>query len=1226
MNVMVTQKETLGAERDWQHGTLLGKVAVITGAAGNLGSVITRRYLSEGATVVFTGRNPERTEAARANAVAEAGVPDNHASCVTMDAGKPDDVRAAIEEVIRRYGRIDILLNNAGSAGPRTTVENLPFTTEELAALRATGAMDTETVGDAVHNILGVAWNLVRIAAPYLTPGASVINVSSIFSRTEYFGRAAYVVPKAAMNVLSRRLAAELGPRGIRVNTLVPGPIASERIRSVFATMDRLRGDPQGSMATRAFSQMTLARPGEDGTLEKTFPTPADIAGACVFLGSNDSAAFNGADFEVTHGMQVQPESRSTWMARPTLRSVDAAGASVLLVAGNQLDEALAIARTLLDCDARVALALANEDLAAQARARLPGLGAPGRVASVALDRTDARALDLLLREGVEGISTFSAAVVLPAHGPERFQGLLSEASDAQIEDFVAGELCGMLAIARGLTRAWKSHAADAREPRCVFLTNGSDDAANAFSGLLEAATEELIRVWRDESRVERGLGRRANTIWANQIIRTVNNEPENVPFSAGHTARLLFKDQKISEINLYLPASIADASGARRALVGVWENLAGLHLGKVALITGGSAGIGGQVARLLALAGAKVMIVARRGQELEDTRQRIENELRDAGLPDPARRIRTLAGIDVGDPATLPRAVKATLAAFGRIDYLINNAGVSGAEEMAVDMSLEAWRYTLEANLISNYALTHAVAPLMKAQGAGYVLNVSSFFGGEKYLAVAYPNRSDYAVSKAGQRAMVETMARVLGPEIQFNAIAPGPVDGDRLAGTGGKPGLFERRGRLILEKKRLNAVHAGLIRALREGAQIDDLLTRIATNDTATVANDPATPKPLAKLATSITREGDAACHCGQHFLTPVIAERLIARLRRGGYLQSSVKFAATTGSAWLAQIPREPFFAAADLAREAEKVRSGVLKLLNLGKMPTETDIALATVFFLADRAVSGETFLPSGGLSLERSVTERELFGSPTPERLTKMRGETVWLIGEHLTPHLAEAARRFANDCAAGRIIAITRTPEAGKALAESANLPAGVLHNMACGEDLEACMEAALASFGRPTTVISTPFAPLPDALFDSKNGTLDADGFRNVVEANLTHHFRVARIASLLDLSQLVLVSPDVPEDAGAEAFALANFIKTTLHAFTLTLAVENERLVHDVVVNQVNLTRRVRSEEPRDEAERLEEVRRFGRACLLAGAPLHDLDDSRYRARINRGMAITV
>jgi malonyl-CoA reductase / 3-hydroxypropionate dehydrogenase (NADP+) len=130
------------------------------------------------------------------------------------------------------------------------------------------------------------------------------------------------------------------------------------------------------------------------------------------------------------------------------------------------------------------------------------------------------------------------------------------------------------------------------------------------------------------------------------------------------------------------------------------------------------------------------------------------------------------------------------------------------------------------------------------------------------------------------------------------------------------------------------------------------------------------------------------------------------------------------------------------------------------------------------------------------------------------------------------------------------------------------------------------------------------------------------------MVQDNLTHHFRVARKASLIDGTQLVLVSPDVPagSDKGGAGFALANFVKTTLHAFTATLAVENERLVHDVPVNQINLTRRARSEEPRNQAEHQEEVKRFGRAVLLAGAPLPDAEDSRYRSRIYRGMAITV
>jgi malonyl-CoA reductase / 3-hydroxypropionate dehydrogenase (NADP+) len=274
------------------------------------------------------------------------------------------------------------------------------------------------------------------------------------------------------------------------------------------------------------------------------------------------------------------------------------------------------------------------------------------------------------------------------------------------------------------------------------------------------------------------------------------------------------------------------------------------------------------------------------------------------------------------------------------------------------------------------------------------------------------------------------------------------------------------------------------------------------------------------------------------------------------------------------------------------------------------------------------VSGETFMPSGGLNVERSTTERELFGSPKQERLDQMAGKTVWLIGEHLTDYLAASARGFI-DAKVARVVLLTRTKAGAKAIA--AGIGAGPVETIVVGEAiddaLEAGLDSALAQWGYPTTVVSTPFKPLPDALFEGEN-PLDAAGFADVVETNLTHHFRAARKVSLYDGCQLVLVSPDVAmgSASGGAAFALANFVKTTLHAFTATIAVENERLVHDVPVNQINLTRRVRSEEPRNQAEHEEEVKRFARAVLLAGAPLPDAEDSRYRARIYRGMAITV
>jgi malonyl-CoA reductase/3-hydroxypropionate dehydrogenase (NADP+) len=906
---------------------------------------------------------------------------------------------------------------------------------------------------------------------------------------------------------------------------------------------------------------------------------------------------------------------------------------SILIAAGDGWEDGLEIAKVHIACGAQVLLGLARQADVAIATARATAEKLGNRLTIARLNRREPAAMEAVLDDYTKTNPAITGAVIMPVYAPAKPAPSILDVKDADLDAFLGVELHGAIALARTLSRYWRRQDALLQEPRFVFVSNPTDGQGDVRGHILRAAIEQLVRIWRDEAEVDLTHGRRRQGIWGNQIVRFGNDEAENIRFVAGHSTRILFRESKIRDVTLYLPASIGEATGATKAMPGFSENITGLHRGKVALITGGSAGIGGQVARLLALAGAKVMMVARRESELVAARARIIRELEDIGFAGVERRVRILSGVDVGDFATLKTAVTETIAAFGRIDYLINNAGVAGAEDMVVDMSLEAWNYTLDANLISNYVLMQRVVPLMKEQGSGYILNVSSYFGGEKYLAVAYPNRADYAVSKAGQRAMVESLARYLGPEVQFNAIAPGPVDGERLAGASGRPGLFDRRGRLILENKRLNAVHAATVKALRRGERVEALLSRLARNDTAKMSHDTHDPREFRELALACAREGDGVCTWDRYLLTPEIAGRLVARLRLAGYFLDAPGWADRPDTPearcnWLLRTPPDdaPFLPAEKIEIEAKKVRDGVLSQLHLGKMPSENDVAQATVFYLADRVVSGETFMPSGGLTVERSTTERELFGRARQERLDRMRGRTVWLIGDELKDYLAEAARQFVLDCHVARVVLLTRTRWGAAALRkECSDLPDDRIETLICEQGVEAAMDIGISRWGRPTTVVSTPFESLPTRLFDSMSPLTPAD-FQELVAKNLTNHFQVARRASLYDDCQLVLVSPDVPMGDKSPAFALANFIKTTLHAFTATLAVENERLVHNVPVNQINLTRRVRSEEPRDLDEHLEEVKRFARAVLLLGAPLPDAEDSRYRARIYRGMSMTV
>ena len=153
---------------------------------------------------------------------------------------------------------------------------------------------------------------------------------------------------------------------------------------------------------------------------------------------------------------------------------------------------------------------------------------------------------------------------------------------------------------------------------------------------------------------------------------------------------------------------------------------------------------------------------------------------------------------------------------------------------------------------------------------------------------------------------------------------------------------------------------------------------------------------------------------------------------------------------------EAPPEPFLPSAEVDREADRIRNGVISQLHLQRMPTEFEVALATVFYLADRAVSGESFQPSGGLNVERSSTERELFGGIKQERLDALRGRTVWLIGEHLAAHLATAATSFVEEGKVARVVLLTHGEEGAEAiLAKLAPSVREAVHTVAVGDNLE---------------------------------------------------------------------------------------------------------------------------------------------------------------------------
>jgi malonyl-CoA reductase/3-hydroxypropionate dehydrogenase (NADP+) len=661
-------------------------------------------------------------------------------------------------------------------------------------------------------------------------------------------------------------------------------------------------------------------------------------------------------------------------------------------------------------------------------------------------------------------------------------------------------------------------------------------------------------------------------------------------------------------------------------------DRLRSLHQDKVALITGGSVGIGASLGRLLALSGAKVLLAARNLRPLEERRTGIVAELHELGVVDADQRIAIMSNCDVGVPGDMDRLVEHALATFGHVDYLINNAGVVGCEDMVIDMPLDGWRHCLQANLNSNYALIRALAPQMKRRGDGHIVNVSSYFGGEKYVAIAYPNRSDYAVSKAGQRALVEGLARFLGPEIQINAIAPGPVDGDRLRGTADRPSMFQRRARVILENRRLSALYTALLSAKRSpGLLVGDMLAIVLNNDVQAVADDIRMPAPLRQLAAQILTQSDNDASSRTHFVNERLAKKLVSRLARSGAIAHDA--GSRESPLDPEAVPPEPFFSVAEQEREGNKIGERILGMLHLRRVPTNDDVALALVYQLADRFVTGETFHTSGGLRFERAVTEGELFGKANPLRLMGLNGSTIYLVGEHLHEHLAVLIHTYLARQQVARVVLLSETAAAAQKICApfTHHVSNGRLGSIVTDGDIELGFAEARKRFGRADAIVSTPFRTLPQVHLagsadDDWDDVLSAEGFAAIVEQQITHHVRVARQVATMDGARLVLVTPPTSRRSSEEEFALANFVKTTLHAFTATFGAECERIVHHTAVNQVDLTRRARDEEPQTPEEDEEELDRFVEAVLLTTVPLPTPQESRYRARIYRGNAITV
>jgi NAD(P)-dependent dehydrogenase (short-subunit alcohol dehydrogenase family) len=244
-----------------------GRVVVVTGGTRGIGLAITRAFLAAGADVVVCGRNvPDELPNADGRV----------ASFVAADVRDPEQARAVIDETVRRHGRLDVLVNNAGGSPNADAATVSPRFVERIIALNLLAPFYVAQPANAVMQAQ--------------ESGGAIINIGSVAGRDPEPGSSAYAAAKAGLLQFSRALALEWAPK-VRVNHITTGLIRTDSAAEYY-------GADGGALVAAVIPMNRMAE-------------PSDVASACLYLASPLAAYVTGADLAVHGGGEVP----ARWLA-----------------------------------------------------------------------------------------------------------------------------------------------------------------------------------------------------------------------------------------------------------------------------------------------------------------------------------------------------------------------------------------------------------------------------------------------------------------------------------------------------------------------------------------------------------------------------------------------------------------------------------------------------------------------------------------------------------------------------------------------------------------------------------------------------------------------------------------------------------------------------------------------------------------------------------------------